>query len=88
MIVYGIFFKQALDETNILRAWTLTFPICEFFTFLAYIGIINDIRKGLHDDCLNDPLWIKVIKETVNKVKIHELDPEVHDPDYIKEDII
>ena len=89
MIVYGIFYKQALDETNILRTWTLTFPICEVLTLLSYFAIINDnIREALHDYHVTDPHWIKVIKETINKVKIHELDPEVHWPDYVKEDIV
>ena len=76
VIVYGIFFKQALDDTNILRPWTLTYPICEVFTLLSYFAIINvDIRKALHDYHVGDPHWIKIIKETINKVKIHELDP-------------
>lgn len=67
----------------------MTFPICEVFTLLSYFEIINkDIRKFLYDFHASDPQWVKVIKETINKVKIHDLDPEVHDPDFVKEDIV
>ena len=42
----------------------------------------------MYDDHIADPHWVKVVKETINQVRIHDLDPEVYDPDFVKEDIV
>ena len=49
VVVYGIFIAEAFKENNILRPWSLTFPICEIFNCIVYLIIIEGVRKDIED---------------------------------------
>ena len=74
---YCFFIRYTYTEENTLRAWCLTYPICETFNFIAYFVILRGIRKDLYDFYSDDPTWSKFIIETINSVRIHELDLNV-----------
>ena len=89
IVVYGIFITEAFKENNILRAWTLTFPICEVINFGVYFKLIKGVQKQLHDFHVNDPTWVRIIKETIDSVNIHDFyNPNDEIDDWVKEDVV
>ena len=88
VVVYGIFITEAFKENNILRPWSLTYPICEIFNFIGYFVIINDVRKSLHGYLVEDPTWVRIITETINYVRFHEFYNHEVGWDSRKEDVV
>ena len=90
VLVYGAFILEAFKENNILRAWSLVFAICEVFNFAAFFLVINHFRAGLEEQLSAEPTWVRIIKETVDKVAIHDI-KEIEDYEgegYRKESVV
>ena len=89
VVVYAVFILEAKKENNILRAWSLVFAICEIFNFISFFAVINDFRDALSEQMSAEPTWVRIIKETVDKVAIHDIEElEDYKGDFRKEAVV
>ena len=57
--------------------------------FCIYFKIIKGVQDQLHDFHIKDPTWVRIIKETIDSVKIHDFyNPIEEDDDWVKEDVV